>query len=224
VLNATLAWFADPSRWSGPGSIPLRLGQHLGYTVLAIAIAAVIAVPAGAVIGHTRRGQVAVVGTANGLRALPELGVLILFALLIGGDLVPATLALVILAIPPLLAGTYAGVAGVDASAVDAARGMGMREHQILLRVELPNALPLVIGGLRLAALQVIATAVIAAYVSLGGLGRYIIDGQATRDYPQMLGGAVLIAVLAVVAELALQGVARLVTPVRRTPETRTVR
>lgn len=224
MLNATLAWFADPSRWSGPGSIPLRLGQHLGYTVLAIAIAAVIAVPAGAVIGHTRRGQVAVVGTANGLRALPELGVLILFALLIGGDLVPATLALVILAIPPLLAGTYAGVAGVDASAVDAARGMGMREHQILLRVELPNALPLVIGGLRLAALQVIATAVIAAYVSLGGLGRYIIDGQATRDYPQMLGGAVLIAVLAVVAELALQGVARLVTPVRRTPETRTVR
>ena len=213
MLGNLVAWFGDPTRWSGPTSVPLRLLQHLGYSALAVAVAVVIAVPLGAWIGHTGRGGLLVVGLANGLRALPELGVLILFVLLLGLGLLPVVLALTLLAIPPLLAGTYSGVAGVDAAAVDAARGMGMRERQILFGVELPNALPLIVGGLRSATLQVVATATIAAYVSLGGLGRYIIDGQATRDYVQMAAGAVLVAVLAIVLEVVLQGVTRAVTP-----------
>jgi osmoprotectant transport system permease protein len=216
VIDRLLAWFTAPAQWSGSGSIPARLAEHLGYTLLAVAVAAVIAIPVGALVGHTGRGRVLIVGGVNGLRALPELGILLLFALLLGLGLLPVTLALVILALPPLLAGTYAGVAGVDRDVVDAARGMGMREHQVLLGVEMPNAAPLVVGGLRSATLQVVATATIAAYVSLGGLGRYIVDGQAAQDYVQMAGGAVLVALLAIVLEVALQGVAKLVTPGRR--------
>jgi len=226
VLSRGFSWLVDPAHWSGTSGIPARVIEHLGYTALAVAIAIVIAVPVGAVVGHTRRGGLAVVGAANGLRALPELGVLILFVLLLGLGLLAPTLALVLLAIPPLLAGTYSGVAGADGAAVDAARGMGMREDQILTRVELPSAVPLIMGGVRLATLQVIATAIIAAYVGLGGLGRFIIDGQAARDYPQMIAGAVVIAVVAIVVELVLQLVGRLITPgpdrlrLRRAPAT----
>lgn len=213
VLGRLVEWFGDPAQWSGSTGIPARVLEHLGYTLLAVAVAAVVALPLGAVIGHTRRGGLAVVGVANGLRALPELGVLVLFVLLLGLGLLPPTLALVLLAIPPILAGTYSGVAGADAGAVDAARGMGMREHQILLQVEVPAAVPLVLGGVRFATLQVVATATIAAYVGLGGLGRYIIDGFAVRDFPQMLGGALVVAVLSIVVELVLGLLGRLVTP-----------
>jgi len=213
VFGQLLAWFVAPGRWSGGTGVPARVLEHLGYTALAVVVAAAIALPVGALVGHTRRGGLAVVGVANGLRALPELGVLVLFVLLLGLGLLAPTLALVLLAIPPLLAGAYAGVAGADAGAVDAARGMGMREHQVLLQVEVPAAVPLVLGGLRFATLQVVATATIAAYVGLGGLGRYIIDGFAVRDFPQMLGGAVVVAVLSIVVELVLQGLGRLVTP-----------
>jgi osmoprotectant transport system permease protein len=226
VIDRLVAWFTAPAQWTGSGSIPARLAEHLGYTLLAVAIGAVIALPVGAVVGHTRRGGLAVVGAANGLRALPELGVLVLLVLLLGLGLLAPTLALVLLAIPPMLAGAYAGVAGADQGAVDAARGMGMREHQILLQVEVPAAVPLVLGGVRFATLQVIATATIAAFVGLGGLGRYIIDGFAVRDFPQMLGGALIVAVLSIAVELVLQGLGRLVTPgpdrlrLRRTPHT----
>jgi osmoprotectant transport system permease protein len=213
VLGRLVDWFGDPTRWSGSAGIPARVLEHLGYTLLAVAIAAVIALPIGAVVGHTRRGGLAVVGVANGLRALPELGVLVLFVLLLGLGLLPPTFALVLLAIPPMLAGAYSGVAGADPGAVDAARGIGMREGQILFQVEVPAAVPLVLGGVRFATLQVIATATIAAYVGLGGLGRFIIDGFSVRDFPQMLGGALVVAVLSVVVELVLQALGRLVTP-----------
>lgn len=213
MLGRLVDWFAATGRWSGSDGIPARVLEHLGYTALAVVIAAAIALPLGALVGHTRRGGLAVVGVANGLRALPELGVLVLFVLLLGLGLLPPTLALVLLAIPPLLAGAYSGVAGADAGAVDAARGMGMRGHQVLLQVEVPAAVPLVLGGLRFATLQVVATATIAAYVGLGGLGRFIIDGFSVRDFPQMLGGAVLVAVLSIVLELVLQALGRLVTP-----------
>jgi osmoprotectant transport system permease protein len=230
VLGRLLEWFSAPAQWSGPNAIPARVLEHLGYTLLAVVIAAVIALPLGALIGHTRRGELAVVGVANGLRALPELGVLVLFVLLLGLGLLPPTLALVLLAIPPMLAGAYSGVAGADPGAVDAARGMGMRESQILLQVEVPSAVPLVLGGVRFATLQVIATATIAAYVGLGGLGRYILDGFSVRDYPQVLGGALVVAVLSIVVELVLQGLGRLVTPgpdrarLRRAPHPVTTR
>jgi osmoprotectant transport system permease protein len=219
-------WLTDGNNWHktflGPG-IPQRIGEHLQYTGLAILIAAVIAVPLGIYIGHTGRGGFLVVGIANSFRALPELGVLILLVLAMGVALAlqAVTIALVALAIPPLLAGTYAGIRNVDRDVVDAARGMGMRERDIVLKVELPIALPLMLGGLRAATLQVIATASIAAFVSLGGLGRYVIDGRAfggTDGYTEMAGGAVLIAALAIAVEVILAGIQRLaVSPGLRT-------
>jgi osmoprotectant transport system permease protein len=204
LVSQVIAWFADPAHWSGSGGIPARLLEHLYYSGLAVLLGALIAVPIGALVGHTGRGGFLLVGLANGLRALPELGLLTLLVLLMGIGLVPVTLALAVLAVPPLLAGTYAGVRNVDRAVVDAARGMGMREREVLLQVELPNALPLMLGGLRAAALQVIATAAVAAFVSFGGLGRFLIDGLRSRDYPQMAAGAVLVAVLALLVEAAL--------------------
>ncbi|MGD9989738.1 ABC transporter permease [Pseudonocardia sp.] len=203
-------WLFDPAHWTGAGSIPQRLVEHVGYTALTMLIAVVIAVPLGAYIGHTGKGSFLVVGSANGLRALPTLGVLILLVQWTGLGLTGPLIALVLLAIPPVLAGTYAGVRNVDASVVDAARGMGMRGREILFGVELPNALPLIIGGIRSSVLQVISTATIAAYVGLDGLGRYIIDGLSTRDFPQMIAGSILVALLAVAADLVLAGLQRL--------------
>ncbi|MGI9000597.1 MAG: ABC transporter permease [Pseudonocardia sp.] len=226
LVVEVVAWFADPGNWQGSTGVPARIAEHLSYTVQAVVLAALVAVPLGAVIGHTGRGGFLVIGMANGLRALPDLGLLILLVLLIGIGLLPLTIALVVLAIPALLAGTYAGVRNVDAAVVDAARGMGMREREVLWKVELPVALPLIFGGLRTATLQVIATAVIGAFVALGGLGRYLIDGLALNDYPRMVAGALLIAVLALLVEGLLAGLQRLVVsaglrsvPVRpRTP------
>ena len=206
-----LSYLVDPAHWTGSQGIPARLLEHLGYTVLTLLIALVIAVPIGAWIGHTGRGGFIVVGSANGLRALPTLGLLVLIVGATGLGLLGPITALVILAVPPILAGTYAGVRNVDPAVVDAARGMGMRGREVLLGVELPNALPLVLGGIRSSALQVISTATIAAYVALGGLGRYIIDGLAVRDYPQMIAGSLLVAVLAVAVDLLLAGLQKLI-------------
>ena len=197
-------WLFDPANWTGSGGIPARLVEHLGYVALAMIIALVIALPVGAWVGHTGRGGFLVVGSANALRALPTLGVLILLVTPFGLSIIGPLIALVVLAVPPLLAGTYAGVCNVDPAVVDAARGMGMRGGEVLWRVELPNALPLIIGGVRSAVLQVISTATIAAYVGLGGLGRYIFDGLAQRDFPQMIGGSLLVALLAIVVDLLL--------------------
>ena len=205
-----LSYLFDPANWSGTQGIPVRLVEHLGYTALALLIALVIAIPLGAWIGHTRRGGFLVVGLANGLRALPTLGLLVLIVGATGLGLLGPITALVLLAVPPILAGTYAGVRNVDPAVVDAARGMGMREREVLLGVELPNALPLMIGGVRSSLLQVVSTATIAAFVALGGLGRFIIDGLAVRDFPQMVAGSLLVALLAIVADLLLAGLQKL--------------
>jgi osmoprotectant transport system permease protein len=219
-------WLTDPDNWHrtlGVPSIPTRLAEHLQYTGLAVLIAVALAVPLGTYIGHTGRGGFLVVGVANSFRALPELGLLSLLVLAMGVALAlqAMTIALVALAIPPLLAGTYSGIRNVDRDVVDAARGMGMRERDVVLKVELPIALPLILGGLRAATLQVIATATIAAFVSLDGLGRYVIDGQkfgGADGYAEMAGGAVLIAALAIAVEVVLAGVQRLaVSPGLRT-------
>jgi osmoprotectant transport system permease protein len=204
-------WLFDPANWTGSGGIPARLVEHLGYVALAMIIALVIALPVGAWVGHTGRGGFLVVGSANALRALPTLGVLILLVTPFGLSIIGPLIALVVLAVPPLLAGTYAGVRNVDPAVVDAARGMGMRGGEVLWRVELPNALPLIIGGVRSAVLQVISTATIAAYVGLGGLGRYIFDGLAQRDFPQMIGGSLLVALLAIVVDLLLAALQKIV-------------
>ncbi|WP_051342904.1 ABC transporter permease [Pseudonocardia spinosispora] len=204
-------WFSDPANWTGDAGIPTRLMEHLGFSGLTLLIAILVAVPIGAFVGHTGKGGFLVVGIANWLRALPDLGLLVLLVLMVGIHLITVTVALLVLAIPPLLAGTYSGVSNVDRSVVDAARGVGMQERDILFKVELPNALPLILSGLRSAALQVVATVAIAAYAGYGGLGRFIIDGQATHHLVEMAGGAVLIAVLALVVEGVLAGVQRLV-------------
>jgi osmoprotectant transport system permease protein len=223
VFGDLIGWFGDPAHWAGPTGVPQRVLEHLGYTALALAFALVIALPIGALVGHTGRGGFLLVGLANGLRALPTLGLLTVVVSLAGVGLLPPIAALVVLAVPPVLAGTYAGIRAVDPAVVDAARGMGMREHEVLLRVELPNALPIIFGGVRSAALQIVATATVAAYVAMGGLGRYVIDGLAQLDYPQVLAGAVLVAALAVVLDAVFVGVQWAVAPagLRRTRRAR---
>jgi osmoprotectant transport system permease protein len=226
-VNSALSWLFDPDHWSGPTGIPTRILEHLGYTALTVLVAAAIAVPLGAIIGHTGKGTFLIAGLSNGLRALPELGLLTLLVLLTYVGLLPVVVSLVILALPPVLAGTYAGIRNVDRAVVDAAQGMGMRGSSVLWKVELPNALPLILGGIRSATLQVIATATIAAYVALGGLGRFVIDGNnagagSPDGYPQMAAGAIVIAVLALVVDGVLEVVQRMaVSPGLRTTATR---
>lgn len=202
VFTETIDWLTDSAQWSGDGAIPQRLAEHLGYTALAVVVAAVVAVPLGLHIGHTGRWRSVAVALTGALRALPTLGLLTLLVLALGIGLTGPVIALAVLCIPPLLAGVYSGIEAVDRRTVDAARAQGLSEWQILTRVEVPLALPLMVGGLRSATLQVIATATVAAYISLGGLGRYIIDGLAVRDYPQVLGGAILAVALALVVDL----------------------
>jgi osmoprotectant transport system permease protein len=206
-----LGWLVDGANWGGPQGITQRLIEHLGYTALTMVIALVVAVPLGSWIGHrsTSTGGFVVSG-ANGLRALPTLGLLVLLVTWIGLGFTGPLIALLVLGIPPILAGTYAGIRNVDRAIVDAATGMGMRGKDVLLKVELPNALPLIIGGIRSSLLQVVSTATIAAYVGLGGLGRFIFDGLAQRDFPQMIGGSILVAVLAVALDLVFGGLQKL--------------
>jgi osmoprotectant transport system permease protein len=203
-LQQALSYIFTAANWGGNAGLAARIVEHLQYTVIAVAVAAVIAVPIGMIIGHTGRGTFLVVTGVNALRALPTLGVLLLGVLLWGLGLLPPTVALMLLAIPPLLAGTYAGIANVQPDVVDAARSMGMTETRVLLRVEVPNALPLILGGLRSATLQVVATATVAAYASLGGLGRYLIDGIKLRQFYIALVGALLVTVLALLLDAML--------------------
>lgn len=207
-LQQALSYLLTASNWTGPVGLAVRTCEHLEYIAVAVAASALIAVPVGLLIGHTGRGTLLVVGAVNGLRALPTLGVLLLGVLLFGLGLGPPLVALMLLGIPSLLASTYAGIASVDPLVVDAARAMGMTESQVLLRVEVPNALPLMLGGLRSATLQVVATATVAAYASLGGLGGYLIDGIKERRFHIALVGAMMVAALALTLDglLALAG------------------
>jgi osmoprotectant transport system permease protein len=204
VFTDTFAWLADPEHWSGSSGITVRLAEHLQYSGLVMLIASAIAIPIGLYVGHTGRGRVAVVALAGALRALPTLGLLTLFVLLAGIGLMPPIWALVILTVPPLLAGTYAGIASVDRNVVDAARAVGLTDLQVLFRAEFPNALQVMFGGFRTGVLQVIATVSVVAYINLGGLGRYLFDGLVLSDFPQMLGGSLLIAALAIAVDLIL--------------------
>ena len=200
-LQQALAYIFAAGNWPGRSGLGNRILEHLQYTGVAVAVAALIAIPLGLAIGHTRRGSFLVVTAVNSLRALPTLGVLLLGVLLWGLGLLPPTVALTLLGVPPLLAGTYAGIANVDPTVVDAARAMGMTERRVLTRVEIPIALPLILGGLRTATLQIVATATVAAYASLGGLGRYLIDGIKVRQFYLALVGALMVAVLALLLD-----------------------
>lgn len=203
-LSDALGYIFTASHWTGHSGLGVRIGEHLQYTAIAVLAAVIIAVPIGLIIGHTGRGTFLVVSAVNALRALPTLGVLLLGVLLWGLGLVPPTVALLLLGVPPLLAGTYSGIANVDRTVVQAARAMGMTERQVLFGVELPNALPLILSGLRTATLQIVATATVAAYASLGGLGRYLIDGIKVRQFHLALVGALLVTALALLLDAFL--------------------
>ena len=219
-----VSYLLTAGNWTGRAGLAARIAEHLEYTAMAVGASVLIAVPIGLIIGHTGRGTLLVVGGVNGLRALPTLGVLLLVVLLFGLGLGPPLIALMLLGVPALLAGTYAGIANVDPTVVDAARAMGMTEARVLLRVEVPNALPLILGGLRSATLQVVATATVAAYASLGGLGGYLIDGIKVRQFHLALVGALMVAALALILDgvlalavwVSVPGTGRLRKPIGR--------
>ncbi|GAB2604930.1 glycine/betaine ABC transporter permease [Paractinoplanes abujensis] len=200
-----LTYLFDAAHWDfSSGSIPQLIVSHLWYVLLALALGTVIALPVGLYIGHTGRGSFIAINAGNAGRSLPTLGLLMLMVTLLGLGLLPVLIALTVLVIPPILTSAYAGIRSLDPGVVDAARGVGMRPLQVLFRVELPMALPVLMSGFRSAALQVVATATVAAAVGLGGLGRLLIDGLAVNDYSRVLAGAIVVAVLAVLLDLVL--------------------
>ncbi|MER6072245.1 ABC transporter permease [Streptomyces sp. NPDC001817] len=210
VLNFAHAFFSDSAHWHGYDGIPVRLAEHAKYSLEALLLAALIGLPVGLVTGHYGRGGNALALIATAGRALPSFGLLVLMFIWIGFGLLPVMIPLVVLAVPPILVTTYEAVRSVDPSPVDAARGMGMPEARVLFQVELPVALPLILSGLRTAAIQIVSTATIAAYVSLGGLGRYIIDGLYQRNYEKVVGGATLVAGLALATLVVFWAASRL--------------
>ncbi len=212
---ASLEWLGRADVWSGPDGVPARLIEHLWYSGLSLTVAAAIALPLGFLVGHTGRGGATAGALANVWRALPTLGLVILIFRLEPLSIWPVLFALVVVAVPPILLNTDAGVRGVDPQVRDAARGMGLSGWQTLWQVEIPLALPLILTGLRSAAGQVIATATVAAFVGLGGLGRFIIDGYAARDIGEVTGGALVVAGLALVVDGAFVLAQRAVAPAR---------
>jgi osmoprotectant transport system permease protein len=214
AIGDTVTWLTDSAHWHGVDGVPHRLAEHLTISGVSVGLACLIALPIAVVLGHGGRGGSVAVNLSNASRAVPTFGLLILFAVTpIGFGNRATVVALTLFAIPPLLTNTYIGVRDVDREVREAARGMGMTGPQLLRRVELPLALPLIAAGLRTAAVQVVATATLAAYVGGGGLGRFIADGFGQADTAMTTAGGVLVATLALIVEVALGAVQRRVTP-----------
>jgi osmoprotectant transport system permease protein len=219
LVTATAAWLTNPAQWAGQFGIPNRLLEHVLIASISLAIALLLALPAGLAIGHTGRGAGVAASVANLGRSLPSLAVIaiaipvtVLIDPVVGGAFLPTLVAMVVLAVPPILVNAYTGIAEVDRDLVEAGRGMGMREREILAGIELPVALPVVLGGIRSAAVQIVATATLGAIFGGGGLGRFLVDGIAQKDDGQVFGGVLLVAALAIATEVAvslLQRVAR---------------
>lgn len=209
-VQQVIAWFADPAQWSGTRGIPARTVEHVWYALVATAAAAAIALPVGIGLGHLGRGGLLAINISNIGRAIPAFGLIVLVFILSGYGLLPVFVTLTALAVPPIVTNSYTAMRAVGTEVKEAAIGMGMTRWQRLWQAELPVALPLVLAGIRTSALQVIATATLAAFVGLGGLGRYIIDGIGL-DYPQVVGGAILVALLALLVEALLAGLQALV-------------
>jgi osmoprotectant transport system permease protein len=231
ILGSGVAWLLDAAHWSGSNGIPARVLEHLALSGASLLVAALIAVPVGLYTGHTGRWGTAVLNVASIGRAVPSYALLLVFFTLTGALGAPTTLpTLVLLAIPPLLAGVHIALREVDRDMIEAGRGMGMRELQLLRRVELPAGMPLILVGARTAAVQVVATATLGALVAGGGLGRYIVDGFALRGAEgtaRLVAGAILVALLAIATErlftlverlTAVQGTTRTETPIEFTP------
>ena len=208
-LEQVAAWFLDPAHWTGTNGVPWRVGEHLVMSCLAVAIGVAIAIPAGLAIGHTGRGEQVATAVAGLGRAVPSYALLILFVPLFGLGFSSALPALILLAIPPILVNTVTGIRDVDADTVEAGRGMGMTEREVLMSVEVPAALPAIALGLRTSAVQVVATATLVALVAGGGLGRYIVDGFALQQGDRLFAGALLVALLAVGTDRAFSSAQR---------------
>ena len=205
-LGSTGAWLIDPEHWQGTDGIPIRVAEHLELTALSVVVATLIALPLGLYLGHTGRASFLAINVANLGRALPSLAILafalpVSFALGLGLGFWPTFMAMVPLAVPPILTNAFVAIRGVDRDTVEAARGMGMRELQVLRSVEMPLGAPIILGGLRTASVNVIATATLGALVAGGGLGRYIVDGLALQEHERLFTGAVLVALLAIGTE-----------------------
>jgi osmoprotectant transport system permease protein len=219
LLAKVAAWFANPDTWSGPDGIPIRLLEHMGISVASLLIAGAIALPIGLAIGHTGRGASFAINLANLGRAIPSLaaiGIVVPFTQALdpelGFSLYPTVIGMVVLAIPPILVNAYTGIAEVDRDLVESARGMGLREREILGGVEIPVAMPVLFAGIRSAAVQVIATATLGAIYAFGGLGRYVVDGVAQNDNGKLFGGVFLVAILALSSEASLSILQRVLT------------
>jgi len=213
VFIEVAGWLADPSHWNGSDGIPIRLVEHVQLSAESVAIGALIALPIGIVLGHYGRFGNLAMNITNIGRAVPSFGILVIAFFALGLGNAPIIVALTLLAIPPMVTNSYVGMREVDPDVKDAARGMGYRELARLLRIELPLAVPLVMAGIRTSAVQVVATATLAAEIAGGGLGRYIVDGFDQQDYTKMAAGAVLVGVLALATELSLAGIERLLVP-----------
>ncbi len=213
-VERALRYLNDPFTWSRPNGIADLAVEHLAISAVAVLAAMVVALPVGTALGTTRRGGGLVVGLSNLSRAVPTLALLTLFAVSpIGFGNRATTIALAVFAVPPILTNTFVGFRGVDPEVREAARGMGMSRAQVLGRVELPLALPLVMTGIRTAAVQVVATTGLAALVGGGGLGRLINLGFGQQDYGVMIAGAVLVAGLALATEALLALLSWALTP-----------
>jgi osmoprotectant transport system permease protein len=220
-MTDLVGWFLDPSNWSGRDAIPVRVLEHVLLSGMAMGAGLAVALPIGLFIGHTGRASFAAVSLVNIGRAVPSYALLvILFGFFATGSRDPAVfangptiLAMIALAIPPIVTNTYAGLREVDRDIVEAARGVGMRGGQVLRRVELPLAMPVIMAGIRIATVQVVATAALGAIIGGGGLGRYVIQGIARFDDARLFAGALMIAVLAIGADAVLGLVQRRMTP-----------
>lgn len=214
-LMEVVAWLTDAQHWVGSDGIPSRLGEHLLLSAVTALVAVLIALPLGVLFGHTGRGGFLAINVANLGRALPSLALLALMlpvalSLKLGLGFWPTFIALVPLGIPPVLTNSYVAVRQVDRDIVESARGMGLAERQVLRSVELPIAAPLIIAGVRNAAVAIVATATLGALVAGGGLGRYIVDGLARQEYPRLFVGALLVALLSIAVEVGFGAFERL--------------
>ncbi len=226
MIGQVLAWFADPANWTGATGVPTRVVEHLLIAFSAVIVAALIGLPVGLYIGHTGRMVAVAINTANIGRAVPSFALMVAilpislalapvfgYAPEVGLRLIPIFLAMLLLAVPPILVAAYAGLRAVDRDLIEAGRGMGMTGRQILRRIELPLSIAVIVGGFRTATLQVIATATIGAVLAYGGLGRFIVDGLARSEPERLFAGAILVALLALGVDAILAVVQRLLTP-----------
>ncbi len=218
ALIALVRWLTDPVNWQGSHGIPIRVLEHIELSGLSVLAALIIAMPIALYLGHTGRACFIAINMANIGRALPSLaliafGLVIAISLGLGLGFWPTVFALVPLAIPPILTNSYVAIREVDRDIVEAARGMGLSEGQILRSIEVPLGLPLMLAGIRTAAVNVVATATLGALVAGGALGRFIVDGLALQEYDQLMAGALLVALLAIVTEVSFAALERATVP-----------